>query len=203
MTCASCVLQVEKALLAEPGVERVTVNLATNTAQVIGDEATVDGQRLQRAVRKAGYDLLITEADDAVVEAERIQVRRLADLQRRLWMAVALSTPLVIVAMFLMHEPWANWVMWTLSTPVVLIFGRQFFGDVRLSVEILHLVHDHRVWIAQGGLHQTLSIVRSRRADDLDSRSIEEPCLVHLAVVQRTAAIRTSRTANMTPAMIG
>jgi copper chaperone CopZ len=38
MTCASCVLQVEKALLAEPGVERVTVNLATNTAQVIGDE---------------------------------------------------------------------------------------------------------------------------------------------------------------------
>jgi P-type Cu2+ transporter len=127
MTCASCVLQVEKALLAEPGVELVTVNLATNTAQVIGEEAAVDGQRLQRAVRKAGYDLLITEAGEAVVEAELIQVRRLADLQRRLWMAVALSTPLVIVAMFFMHEPWAKWVMWSLSTPVVLILGRQFF----------------------------------------------------------------------------
>jgi Cu2+-exporting ATPase len=112
MTCASCVLQVEKALLAEPGVERVTVNLATNTAQVIGDEAAVDGQRLQRAVRKAGYDLLITEADEAVVEAERIQV---------------LSTPLVVIGMFMMHEPWANFVMWALSTPVVLVFGRSFF----------------------------------------------------------------------------
>ena len=33
----------------------------------------------------------------------------------------------MLIGMFLMHEPWANLTMWALSTPVVLLFGRQFF----------------------------------------------------------------------------
>jgi Cu2+-exporting ATPase len=33
----------------------------------------------------------------------------------------------VVIGMFMMHEPWANFVMWALSTPVVLVFGRSFF----------------------------------------------------------------------------
>ncbi|MBL7956171.1 MAG: copper-translocating P-type ATPase [Flavobacteriales bacterium] len=150
MTCASCVLQVEKALLAEPGVEGVTVNLATNTAQVVGVEAALDGQRLQRAVRNAGYDLLITESGKAAVEAERLQERRLADLQRRLWIAVSLSTPLVVIAMFLMHEPWANWAMWSLSTPVVLVLGWPFFKHAWQQARHLRANMDTLVAVSTG-----------------------------------------------------
>ncbi len=127
MTCASCVLHVEKALKAEPGVEAVSVNLATNTAQVSWQEGRTDSQHLQQAVRNAGYDLLVSDEGDAVAEAEKIQAERLHGLKRKLIASLVLSIPLVVIGMFLMHEPWANLTMWALSTPVVLLFGRQFF----------------------------------------------------------------------------
>lgn len=127
MTCASCVLHVEKALKAEPGVEAVSVNLATNTAQVSWQEGRTDSQHLQQAVRNAGYDLLVTDEGDAVAEAEKIQAERLRGLKRKLIASLVLSIPLVVIGMVFMHEPWANLTMWALSTPVVLLFGRQFF----------------------------------------------------------------------------
>jgi len=127
MTCASCVLHVEKALKAEPGVEDVSVNLATNTAQVSWQQGRTDSQHLKQAVRNAGYDLLVSDEGDAVAEAEKIQAERLHGLKRKLIASLVLSIPLVVIGMFLMHEPWANLTMWALSTPVVLLFGRQFF----------------------------------------------------------------------------
>lgn len=127
MTCASCVLHVEKALQAAPGVQSVNVNLATNTAQVSWDEAAMDGQRLQKAVQDAGYGLLITDEGEAISTAEHAQRERLRTLRKRLVAAVVLSVPLVVIGMVFMHAPWANAVMWALSTPVVLVFGRQFF----------------------------------------------------------------------------
>jgi len=53
MTCASCVAHVEKALAKVPGVERVAVNLATESAAVEGH--ALDTPSLTRAVDAAGY----------------------------------------------------------------------------------------------------------------------------------------------------
>jgi Cu+-exporting ATPase len=54
MTCASCVLRVEKSLAAVPGVADVTVNLATEAATVQAD-ASVAPEALRAAIEKAGY----------------------------------------------------------------------------------------------------------------------------------------------------
>jgi heavy metal translocating P-type ATPase len=54
MTCASCVLRVEKALKAVPGVETAEVNLATETARVSLPDAP-DMAALTGALAKAGY----------------------------------------------------------------------------------------------------------------------------------------------------
>jgi Cu2+-exporting ATPase len=78
-------------------------------------------------VASAGYDLLITDEQDALAEAEAEQDRNLLALKRRLFASVMLSIPLVIVGMAFMHAPWSPWVQWALSTPVVLVFGRSFF----------------------------------------------------------------------------
>ncbi|MFO1294227.1 MAG: heavy metal translocating P-type ATPase [Rubrivivax sp.] len=56
MTCASCVARVEKALKAVPGVERASVNLATEQATVQAPP-TVGTAALAAAVRKAGYEV--------------------------------------------------------------------------------------------------------------------------------------------------
>lgn len=61
MTCASCVGRVEKALKAVPGVQDVTVNIATERASVVA-AASVAVPTLTAAVRKAGYSV----ADESV-----------------------------------------------------------------------------------------------------------------------------------------
>jgi Cu+-exporting ATPase len=60
MTCASCVLRVEKSLRAVPGVRSVSVNVATDEAMVVSD-AGVAVDTLADAVRQAGYDVQTRE----------------------------------------------------------------------------------------------------------------------------------------------
>jgi Cu+-exporting ATPase len=56
MTCASCVLRVEKAIAAVPGVESASVNLATERADVLftGPAAA---RQVVAAIRAAGYEV--------------------------------------------------------------------------------------------------------------------------------------------------
>jgi Cu+-exporting ATPase len=60
MTCASCVMRVEKTLKAVPGVESASVNLATEQASVTAGPS-VSAEALAAAVRKAGYEVATTE----------------------------------------------------------------------------------------------------------------------------------------------
>ena len=59
MTCASCVLRVEKTLRAVPGVQTASVNLATE--EVGRCRRSVGADVLAAAVRKAGYDVATAE----------------------------------------------------------------------------------------------------------------------------------------------
>ena len=56
MTCASCVVRVEKALKSVPGVASASINLATEKATVFAGSNTGIGA-LSAAVEKAGYDV--------------------------------------------------------------------------------------------------------------------------------------------------
>ncbi len=56
MTCASCVGRVERGLGAVPGVQRASVNLATETAEVFTD-GTVALRTLTQAVEGSGYSV--------------------------------------------------------------------------------------------------------------------------------------------------
>jgi P-type Cu+ transporter len=60
MTCASCVLRVEKALKAVDGVQDATVNLATEKVSVSA-ASSVAASQLAAAVQKAGYDVATRE----------------------------------------------------------------------------------------------------------------------------------------------
>ncbi len=60
MTCASCVLRVEKSLQSVPGVLGVSVNLTTEQA-FVDATPSVRIEALAAAVRKAGYDVSVEE----------------------------------------------------------------------------------------------------------------------------------------------
>ncbi|MCY1071858.1 heavy metal translocating P-type ATPase [Nannocystis sp. RBIL2] len=57
MTCASCVVRVERALKAVPGVEEAHVNLVTGRASVTFDSAAATHAALTRAIEDAGYEV--------------------------------------------------------------------------------------------------------------------------------------------------
>lgn len=65
MHCASCVSTVEKAVGQVPGVDKVSVNLATEKADVTFKDAP-DMPAVVEAIRKAGYDVPSSSVDLAI-----------------------------------------------------------------------------------------------------------------------------------------
>lgn len=64
MTCAACVVRIEKALRAVPGVHDAEVNLVTQRATVRLDGQGAATDELANAVRRAGYDVLEPSAQN-------------------------------------------------------------------------------------------------------------------------------------------
>ncbi len=97
MTCASCVRRVERALSAVDGVERASVNLATEEATVTA--SGVDVGTLREAVDGAGYEIRLAGGDAADEghrdEFERERAADYALLRRRTVYAVATAAVLV------------------------------------------------------------------------------------------------------------
>ena len=127
MSCASCAARVDKTLNHQPGVSKAAVNYASGAATVEYDPAQCSPEALQQAVQAAGYDLLIKKDENTLEEAEQAHEQRYRDLKFRTTWAIVLSVPIVIIGMFLMNMPYANLIMWALSTPVVFWLGRGFF----------------------------------------------------------------------------
>ena len=127
MSCASCAASSESILQTQPGVISAAVNYANATALVEYIPTLTDPQKLQAAVQSVGYDLAIEESEEAKDELEELHQKKFASLRKKTIGAIALSIPTVIVGMFFMNMPYANYIMWVLSTPVVLVFGHHFF----------------------------------------------------------------------------
>ena len=127
MSCASCAARVDKTLNHQPGVSKATVNYASGMATVEYDSTQCSPEALQKAVQDVGYDLLIGQDKHKLEAAEQTHDKRYAALKFRTVWAIVLSFPVVVVGMFFMDMPYANLLMWALSTPVVFWLGRGFF----------------------------------------------------------------------------
>jgi P-type Cu2+ transporter len=127
LSCASCASNVELKLNNQPGVINAAVNLASQIATIEYKPSLVKPQNLKESVISIGYDLIIDESAKAKEELENLQQKRLKSLKRRTFFSITLSVPLVIISMFFMNMPYANYIMWAITTPVVLWMGRNFF----------------------------------------------------------------------------
>lgn len=124
MTCASCAARVQKTIEKQPGVASAMVNYANSTLVAEFDPKLVTPEQLKTAVQKYGYDLVL-DSDNS--DLDDINKKKSDELKNTTIGAVILSLPVVIIGMFFMHMPYANYISWVLSTPVVLWFGRRFF----------------------------------------------------------------------------
>lgn len=127
MSCASCAARVDKTLNHQPGVSKATVNYASGIATVEYTPSQCSPEALQQAVQAAGYDLLIQPDKKTLEEAEQVHEQKYRALKFRTTLAIILSIPIVIIGMFFMNMPYANLIMWVLSTPIIFWLGRSFF----------------------------------------------------------------------------
>ncbi|MCD0488178.1 heavy metal translocating P-type ATPase [Pedobacter sp. MC2016-14] len=127
MSCASCAASVESTLKAQNGVLNAAVNYASASASVEYLPALTNPDTLQKAVQAAGYDLLIENKAQEAEKLEEISQLKLSQLKRKTLLAGIFTIPIVVIGMFFMNIPYANQIMWMLSTPVVAWFGKGFF----------------------------------------------------------------------------
>ncbi len=113
MTCASCVTRVEKTLVKVPGVQSVTVNLATETAHLLATPGT-RVEDLTEAVARAGYTAEL-----------RAQARPRSHRRERLELiaAVLLSAPLFASMLW----PLPGGVELALATIIQFWLGARFY----------------------------------------------------------------------------
>jgi Cu2+-exporting ATPase len=132
MSCATCALNVEKALKRQTGVANATVNFADASAMVEFSPGNTDAGALQSAIRSIGYDLLIEEVESK----KREEDQQASHIQLRINMiwSLVLALPVMIISMFFMNPPagragmpHANLIMLVLTLPVITWFGRSFF----------------------------------------------------------------------------
>jgi Cu+-exporting ATPase len=129
MTCASCVARVERAIAKLPGVESVSVNLATESARInwaasqVSEDEQTQQARLRRAVRDAGYEPLAAEHLEQAPEGAWVGFMPVA-------MGLLLSAPLVLPMVGdALGQHWMLSALWqfVLATPVQFVLGARFY----------------------------------------------------------------------------
>jgi Cu+-exporting ATPase len=118
MTCASCASRIEKKLNKIDGVT-ATVNFATEKARVdfVGD---VSPDELVETIEQAGYTAELPKPATPATEGASPEEDPAALLRRRLLISLALTVPVIAMAMIpaLQFTNW-QWLSLTLAAPVV------------------------------------------------------------------------------------
>lgn len=124
MSCAACATSIEDTLKKQSGVHSANVNFANHTA-ILELEKNADPKSIQKAVRATGYDIIIDPQKEQDLEA--IQLKAYKTLKKNTIASGILAFPVFVIGMFFHEIPYGNYIMWALTTPVLFIFGRQFF----------------------------------------------------------------------------
>ena len=166
MTCASCVLRVEKALATVPGVEHAHVNLATHRALVTMTANAEQPQTwvpaLINASTQAGYPATVVEHSQAANDAQTLEhTLETEALNRSFVIALVLTIPVFILEMgshvfASMHHFVSqtiglqnSWWAQALLTTIVLVGpGRSFF--TKGFPALLRLTPDMNSLVAMG-----------------------------------------------------
>lgn len=112
MSCASCVRRVEKALNSVTGVNKATVNMATNRAHVEIISGVTTIEQLQKAVEVAGYSA--TPINEHKTEDRQAQETH--KLAVSLIIALILTIPVFVMEMGgHISPPFHHWIMETIG----------------------------------------------------------------------------------------
>jgi Cu+-exporting ATPase len=126
--------RLEKTLSSLEGVLEARVSFTTERASVRYIPTVISQSELRKAVASAGFDAV--ELGGHAEDAERIARQQEVATQRHLLITGLLFTvPLFVISMgrdfgllgIWAHQPWVNWLLFALATPVQFYVGWQYY----------------------------------------------------------------------------
>ncbi|MDW7662541.1 MAG: heavy metal translocating P-type ATPase [Bacillota bacterium] len=99
MTCSSCAANIEKAVGKLQGVEKVSVNFATEKAMVVYDTNITRISEIKQSISKAGYKALEIETGQQIDEEKNRREKEVKTLWKKFILSAVFSVPLLYVAM--------------------------------------------------------------------------------------------------------
>ncbi len=133
MQCASCVQNIEKALIRMRGVTKATVNLATEKARVEYIPSETNFSEIKRVIEQTGYKVLDIFPEEELEDMERlVREKEYKKLKRKFFAGLILGIIIFLGSMPNLF-PWIPdilnnfFVLWILATPVQFWIGWQFY----------------------------------------------------------------------------
>lgn len=99
MTCAACAKSIERAVGKLSGVENVSVNFATEKANVRYNPSELRLSEIKQAIAKAGYKALEIESRNKVDEDKKRKDREIRILWTKFTVSAVFAVPLLYIAM--------------------------------------------------------------------------------------------------------
>ena len=141
MTCASCVLRVEKAIKKIEGVEDVNVNLATEKVTFTINNSKANLSQISDAVEDAGYKIILPSKSSTPKESESTyendSSKKYKELKNSFVFSLILTIPVLIINMVSMTNWFMKWsplsmdsinrILFLVTTLIIFIPGRRFF----------------------------------------------------------------------------
>jgi len=135
MTCSNCANTITRSLKRLGGVQTVSTSYASERTRVTYEPALVTLSDIQRAVRDAGYKVIVVEGatEDAQADAEqRARAAEIADKRRKLTVGAVLSVVIMVLSMAEMvgiplDFPGRLWLIAGLTAIVQVYVGKDYY----------------------------------------------------------------------------
>ncbi len=133
MHCASCAQKIESTLKKLGGIQKASVNFATERATVEFDESITSESEINNAIEQLGYKVIKEtdhEAEKFVDREKEAREKEIRNLRILFLISLILSIPIFILSFpewFKIEIPYQNLVLLLLATPVQFIVGYRFY----------------------------------------------------------------------------
>jgi P-type Cu+ transporter len=140
MTCASCVVRVEKTLKKIEGVEDVNVNLATEKVTFTINKSQADLNKISEAVEDAGYKIILPTKETSAESDSGYEIestKKYSELKNLFIFSLVLTIPVMIINMISMTSWFMRWsplsmdtvnrILFLATTLIIFIPGKRFF----------------------------------------------------------------------------
>ncbi|EGT5160263.1 copper-translocating P-type ATPase [Clostridioides difficile] len=146
MTCAACAKAVERVVKKLDGVESISVNIATDKANIDYDPSKVKLSQIKAAIEKAGYKPIEEVKNKVDVDEDKLRKEReMKSLFVKFIVAIVFAVPLFYIAMGpMIIKPIGSWPLPEIINPMTNTFN---YALIQLILVIPVMIAGYKFYI--------------------------------------------------------